>query len=53
MILGISKVLAAADYAVCHAAFTRPEIAKHKLGDNWLVDYVARANDGGIERVLV
>ena len=29
------------------------EIAKHKLGDNWLVDYVARANDGGIERVLV
>ena len=29
------------------------EMAKHKLGDNWLVDYVARANDGGIERVLV
>jgi len=29
------------------------EIAKHKLGENWLVDYVARANDGGIERVLV
>ncbi|HEY1148699.1 MAG TPA: FAD/FMN-binding oxidoreductase [Pseudoduganella sp.] len=29
------------------------EIAKHKLGENWLVDYVAKANDGGIERVLV
>jgi FAD/FMN-containing dehydrogenase/Fe-S oxidoreductase len=29
------------------------EMAKHKLGENWLVDYVARANDGGIERVLV
>ncbi|WP_342115095.1 FAD/FMN-binding oxidoreductase [Pseudoduganella sp. OTU4001] len=29
------------------------EIARHKLGENWLVDYVARANDGGIERVLV
>jgi FAD/FMN-containing dehydrogenase/Fe-S oxidoreductase len=29
------------------------EIAKHLLGENWLVDYVHRANDGGIERVLV
>jgi FAD/FMN-containing dehydrogenase/Fe-S oxidoreductase len=29
------------------------EIAKHVLGDNWMADYVARANDGGIERVLV
>jgi hypothetical protein len=23
------------------------------LGENWLPDYVARANAGGIERVLV
>jgi len=29
------------------------ELARHILGPNWLVDYVARANDGGIERVLV
>ncbi len=29
------------------------EIAKHMLGDNWLPDYVAGANSGGIERVLV
>ncbi len=29
------------------------EIAKHVLGENWLVDYVQRANNGGIERVLV
>jgi FAD/FMN-containing dehydrogenase/Fe-S oxidoreductase len=29
------------------------EIAKHVLGQNWMADYVARANDGGIERVLV
>ncbi|MDY7540307.1 FAD/FMN-binding oxidoreductase [Undibacterium sp. RTI2.1] len=29
------------------------EMAKHVLGDNWLPDYVARANNGGIERVLV
>ena len=35
-----------ADYVVI-------EVAKHVLGENWLSDFVARANDGGIERVLV
>ncbi|HEU4777348.1 MAG TPA: FAD/FMN-binding oxidoreductase [Telluria sp.] len=29
------------------------EIARHLLGENWLPEYVARANAGGIERVLV
>ncbi len=29
------------------------EMARHLLGENWLPDYVARANNGGIERVLV
>ncbi len=29
------------------------EIARHLLGPNWLPEYVARANQGGIERVLV
>jgi FAD/FMN-containing dehydrogenase/Fe-S oxidoreductase len=29
------------------------EIARHVLGKDWLPDYVRRANDGGIERVLV
>jgi FAD/FMN-containing dehydrogenase len=29
------------------------EMARHVLGENWLVDYVQRANAGGIERVLV
>jgi FAD/FMN-containing dehydrogenase/Fe-S oxidoreductase len=29
------------------------EIARHLLGEHWLPDYVQRANDGGIERVLV
>jgi Fe-S oxidoreductase len=29
------------------------EMAKQILGDNWLPEYVARANQGGIERVLV
>lgn len=29
------------------------EIARHLLGENWLVDFVNQANQGGIERVLV
>ena len=29
------------------------EMARHILGEDWLQDYVARANAGGIERVLV
>jgi FAD/FMN-containing dehydrogenase/Fe-S oxidoreductase len=29
------------------------EMARHILGENWLKDYVDRANAGGIERVLV
>jgi Fe-S oxidoreductase len=35
-----------ADYVVV-------EIARHVLGANWMADYVKRANEGGIERVLV
>ncbi len=29
------------------------EMAKHLLGDNWMSDFVAKANNGGIERVLL
>lgn len=29
------------------------EMARHLLGENWLPEYVAKANNGGIERVLV
>jgi Fe-S oxidoreductase len=29
------------------------EMAKYLLGENWLVDYVNKANNGGIERVLL
>jgi len=29
------------------------EMARHLLGENWMPTYVAQANDGGIERVLV
>ena len=29
------------------------EMAKHLLGENWMADYVGKANHGGIERVLL
>jgi hypothetical protein len=29
------------------------EMAKHLLGEHWLPEFVARANRGGIERVLL
>jgi len=29
------------------------EMAKHLLGKNWMADYVEKANQGGIERVLL
>jgi FAD/FMN-containing dehydrogenase/Fe-S oxidoreductase len=29
------------------------EMAKHLLGENWMADYVNKANHGGIERVLL
>ena len=29
------------------------ELARHLLGPDWMREYVAHANDGGIERVLV
>jgi len=29
------------------------EIARHVLGENWMAEYVAKANNGGIERVLL
>jgi FAD/FMN-containing dehydrogenase/Fe-S oxidoreductase len=29
------------------------EMAKHLLGENWMQDYVAKANQGGIEKVLL
>jgi Fe-S oxidoreductase len=29
------------------------EMAKHILGENWMQEYVARVNNGGIEKVLL
>jgi FAD/FMN-containing dehydrogenase/Fe-S oxidoreductase len=41
------------DDAEMDADYIVVEIAKHMLGENWLPQYVQRANAGGIERVLV
>jgi hypothetical protein len=42
----LANGLLEADYIVV-------EMASRILGEDWLADYVARANEGGIERVLV
>jgi Fe-S oxidoreductase len=42
----LTNGLLEADYIVV-------EMARKILGETWLEDYVARANSGGIERVLV
>ncbi|MCU0760764.1 MAG: (Fe-S)-binding protein, partial [Steroidobacteraceae bacterium] len=41
------------DEADIDADYIVVEIAKHVLGEHWMRDYVAAANAGGIERVLV
>jgi Fe-S oxidoreductase len=41
------------DDADVDADYIVVEIAKRVLGEEWLADYVAKANAGGIERVLV
>jgi len=41
------------DDASTDADYVVVEMARHRLGADWLVDYVRRANEGGIERVLL
>ncbi len=41
------------DDAGTDADYIVVEIAKHMLGPDWMADYVAKANRGGIERVLL
>jgi Fe-S oxidoreductase len=41
------------DDAGTQADYIVVEMAKRLLGENWMGDYVAKANDGGIERVLL
>jgi len=41
------------DDAGTQADYIVVEIARHVIGEDWLPEYVARANRGGIERVVV
>ena len=41
------------DDAGIDADYIVVEMARHLLGPNWLPEFVARANRGGIERVLL
>jgi Fe-S oxidoreductase len=41
------------DDAGTDADYIVVELARHLLGEAWMADYVAKANRGGIERVLV
>ena len=42
-----------ADDAGTDADYIVVELARHVLGEHWMADYLAKANHGGIERVLV
>jgi Fe-S oxidoreductase len=41
------------DDAGTEADYIVVEMAKHLLGPDWMADYIAKANRGGIERVLL
>jgi Fe-S oxidoreductase len=41
------------DDADTKADYIVVEMARHLLGENWMADYVGKANTGGIERVLL
>ena len=41
------------DDAGTEADYIVVEMARHLLGQDWMADYVAKANNGGIERVLL
>jgi Fe-S oxidoreductase len=41
------------DDAALEPEYIVVEMARHLLGENWLAEFVERANRGGIERVLL
>jgi Fe-S oxidoreductase len=41
------------DDSATDADYIVVEMARHLLGEDWMADYVRRANAGGMERVLV
>jgi len=50
---GLSRYTGDLTNGLLEADYIVVEMARRILGDNWMPEYVARANDGGIERVLV
>jgi FAD/FMN-containing dehydrogenase/Fe-S oxidoreductase len=50
---GLSRYGGDLQNGLLEADYIVVEMAKQILGENWMPDYVARANNGGIERVLV
>jgi Fe-S oxidoreductase len=50
---GLQRFGADLDNGLLEADYIVVEMARHILGEQWLPEYVARANSGGIERVLV
>jgi len=52
-LMGLNRYQDDLQNGLLEADYIVVEMAKHILGDNWMSSYVAVANDGGIERVLV
>ena len=50
---GLSRYEGDLQNGLLEADYIVVEMARHILGENWLPEYVNRANAGGIERVLV
>src|SRR5205085_4499909 len=50
---GLSRYTGDLENGLLEADYIVVEMANRILGEDWMPDYVARANDGGIERVLV
>jgi hypothetical protein len=50
---GLSRYGSDLNNGLLQADYIVVEMAQQILGENWMSEYVARANAGGIERVLV
>jgi Fe-S oxidoreductase len=50
---GLSRYGKDLDNGLLEADYIVVEMARRVLGEQWMPEYVQRANDGGIERVLV
>ncbi len=50
---GLSRYAGDLDNGLLEADYIVVELARRILGENWMAEYVAKANAGGIERVLV